>query len=344
MDHPEHEFLFFFDRPYSDTFIFSDNIKPVVLFPPARHPLLWYWWFEHSVPKALNKSKADLFLSPDGYLSLSVKVLSVSIIHDINFHHRPYDLPFWSRKYYRYYFPKYAKKADKIVTVSNYSKKDISSSYYVPEDKIEVAYNGASLIFKPIPENEKEDVKKRYSRGSDYFVFVGTLHPRKNIPGLFRAFDRFKEVSDKDLKLVIVGEKMFMTREIEQTLIRMKFKSDVIFTGRLSPEELRYVYGASTALTFVPFIEGFGLPVVEAMNCDTAILASDATSLPEVGGDAVCYVDPFNVESIAEGMLKITSDERYRSGLIERGRKQCKKFSWDKTAEKLWKVIIEILQ
>ena len=103
--HPEHEFIFLFDRKFSDELIFSDNITPEIIYPQSRHPLLWYWWFEHSVPNALRKHKADLFLSTDGYLSLNTDTPQVNVIHDINFKHHPKDLPFLVRHYYNFYFP-----------------------------------------------------------------------------------------------------------------------------------------------------------------------------------------------------------------------------------------------
>lgn len=120
--HPEHEFYFIFDRKHSDDFIFSDNVTPIELFPQARHPFLYYLWFEFSMPRLLKKLKPDLFLSPDGYLSLKSKIKSLVVFHDLNFEHYPEDIPWLERKNYKYFFPRYAKKADRIATVSEYSK------------------------------------------------------------------------------------------------------------------------------------------------------------------------------------------------------------------------------
>ena len=119
--HPEHEFYFLFDRPYSKEFIFEKNVHPVVISPPTRHPILWYIWFEWRIPKILRKINADVFLSPDGFLSLKSNIPSIAVIHDINFKHHPKNLKFIHRIFYNYFFKKYAKKASRIVTVSNYS-------------------------------------------------------------------------------------------------------------------------------------------------------------------------------------------------------------------------------
>src|SRR5262245_6511853 len=123
--HPEHRFIFLFDRPYDPSFVFGSNVTPLNLFPPARHPLLYTWWFEYSVPKALRNIQADVFLSPDGFLSTRTGVPTLAVIHDINFEHYPKDMPGAYRNYYRTWFPRFARKATRIATVSEFSKKDL---------------------------------------------------------------------------------------------------------------------------------------------------------------------------------------------------------------------------
>jgi glycosyltransferase involved in cell wall biosynthesis len=335
-DHPEHQFLFIFDRPFSDEFIFSGNITPIVLSPPTRHPILWYIWFEFQIPRILKKYKADLFFSPDGYLSLSTRIKQLAAIHDINFAHRPKDLPWLKAKYYNHFFPRFAHRAKRIVTVSYFSKEDIHRTYKIENDKIDVVYNGVNTLYTPTSEEEKMITKAKYADGKDYFLFIGSLHPRKNICGLLRAFDAFRTSVESDVKLLIVGESMFKTSDIELTYEGMRHKNDVVFTGRLGNEELHQVLGASLALTFVPFFEGFGIPVIEAMNAGVPVICSNTTSLPEVGGQAVLYVDPFEMSQIKDAMIKIFREKDLRDSLIEKGFRQKEKFSWDKTAELLW--------
>jgi glycosyltransferase involved in cell wall biosynthesis len=335
-DHPEHKFIFIFDRPFADEFIFSDNVIPVVVSPPTRHPVLWFIWFELQIPRILRKYKADLFFSPDGYLSLNTRVRQLAAIHDINFAHRPKDLPWLKAKYYNYFFPRFARKAKRIVTVSYFSKEDINRTYRIDPDKVDVVYNGVNTAYTPTSEEQNVKTKEVYSSGKDYFLFIGSLHPRKNICGLLRAFDGFRTSVDADMKLIIVGESMFKTADIEMTYEGMRFKDDVIFTGRLSNEELHWVLGASLALTFVPYFEGFGIPVIEAMNAGVPVICSNTTSLPEVGGDAVLYVDPFSVGQIKDAMIRIYKEKEFREALIQKGFIQRRKFSWDKTAELLW--------
>lgn len=341
--HPEHRFIFLFDRKFSSEFVFSDNIIPVVIPPQARHPLLWKLWFEVSVPFVLKKYKANLFLSPDGYLSLKSKIPSVAVIHDLNFEHYPKDIPPAASNYYRKYFPKFAAHASRIATVSEFSKNDIVERYKISPDIIDVVYDGANEAYKPLDAEEINAVRKQYANGCPYFIFVGALQPRKNIANLFKAFDLFKKKKQTDVKLLIVGNKQFWTNDIEQAYAGMQHKADVIFTGRLSIEELTKVMAASLALTYVSYFEGFGIPIVEAMRCNVPVITSNVTSMPEISGDAALLVDPFSTESIAEAMLKIETDEKLRNTLIEKGKIQNQKFTWDKAADLLWQTIEKTL-
>lgn len=341
--HKEFQFYFIFDRKFSDEFIFSDNITPVVVAPQARHPFLYYLWFEHSLPKVFKKIKPDLFFSPDGYLSLASDVKSMCVFHDLNFEHYPRDLPYLERKNYKYFFPKYALKAARVATVSEYSKQDIVKQYHISPDKIDVVYNGANEGFKPLGETEQQKIREKYTDGKPYFIFVSALHPRKNLVNLFKAFDDFKEQKSSAIKLMIVGEKMWWTKEIEQAYESMKYKEEVIFSGRLVFSELQSALASALALTYVSYFEGFGIPIVEAFYSGTPVITSNVTSMPEVAGDAALLIDPFSVQSITEAMLKVSSDEVFRNSLIEKGKKRSENFTWQKSADRLWASIEKVL-
>jgi len=342
-NHPDDHFVFLFDRDFDEEFLFADNITPIILSPPARHPFLFYWWFEFSVASFLNKFKPDLFISPDGYLSLRSNCKQLAVIHDLNFEHYPNDVSFLVRKYYRYFFPKFARKATRIATVSEYSKNDIHQQYGITPSLIDVVFNGCNAKFTPVEEEIKLATKKQYTYGCDYFVFVGALHPRKNISRLFQAFDSFKTKQKSNVKLVIVGEKYYWTSEIKMTYLKMKHKEDVLFTGRLSQVELRKVIASALALTYVPYFEGFGIPILEAFNCDVPVITSNATSMPEVAGDAALLVDPFSVDSIEKAMSSIFSSQLLRNELILKGRKRKLNFDWDKTANALWESVMKTI-
>ena len=338
-NHPEHEFLFLFDRKYSEEFIFSDNVTPIIVPVQARHPILFHIWFEWMVPPVLRKHNVDLFLSPDGYLSLNSEKKQLAVIHDINFEYYPRHLPYAVRKYLRYYFPKFAEKATRIATVSNFSKEDIIRHYEADPEIIDVVYNGVSEVYKPISNSEKITARVKFTGGSDYFIFIGSIQPRKNLRQLFKAFDLFKKEHDTNIKLLIVGEKRWWTKAITRAFDDMKHQDDVIFTGRLEQENLSQALAASLALVYVSFFEGFGIPIVEAMNCDVPVITSNVTSMPEVAGKAGVYVSPFDANSIKEGMEKVAFDKELVARLVEAGKEQRLKFSWDQTADLLWKSI-----
>lgn len=341
--HPETHFCFFFDRRYSAEVIFGDNVTPYILRPATRHPVLWYFWFQCRVTLALKRLKPDLFLSTDGFLPLRTKVPCVNVIHDINFEHRPGDLPLLVRSYYRHFFPRFAHQAARIVTVSEYSRRDIINQYEVNEDLVDLAYNGVNEIYRPISPEEAIEVRNLHTQGCPYFIFVGSLHPRKNITNLLKAFQLFKDENRANYKLVIVGEKFFLTRAMEDQLDRMANRNDVIFAGRQSPAELNRLLGAAWAMTFVPYFEGFGIPLLEAMRCDIPVIASKVTSLPEIAGDAALYVAPESPGSIRDAMIRIVREKGLRKTLVEKGRKRRELFDWDKTAASLWESMEKVM-
>mgnify|MGYP000035026011 FL=1 len=337
--HPEHEFLFLFDRQWSEEFIFSDNVTPVIVPLQARHPILYYIWFEWLIPPILRKNNVDLFLSPDGYLSLSTEKKQLAVIHDINFEYYPRHLPWFARKYYRFFFPKFSDKANRIATVSQFSKEDLIRHYEADPEKIDVVYNGVSDVYQPVSETVKQEARNKHTKGVPYFIFIGSIQPRKNLTQLFKAFDLFKKANNTDIKLLIVGEKRWWTKAIRTAYDEMQFQDDVVFSGRLEQNELSEALASALALVYVSFFEGFGIPIVEAMNCNVPVITSNVTSMPEVAGKAGVYVSPFDSASIQEGMEKVAFDPKLVSGLIEAGKEQREKFSWDKTAQALWNSI-----
>lgn len=337
--YPEVHFVFLFDRPYDPAFVFSENITPIVLWPPARHPFLFYYWMQFSVRPFLKKFKPDLFLSPDGFLALGAKCKQLPVIHDINFAHYPQDLPFWVRNYYNRFFPRFAKEGTRIATVSEFSKGDICKTYGINPEKIDVVYNGINAHFSTIDEATKKAVKERYAKGCDYFLFVGSLSPRKNAGRLIKAFAKFKAETDSTMKLMFAGAIFWGEDELIKLMKELNIESEIIFTGRVPDEALRDITASAFALTYIPYFEGFGIPLVEAMECGTPIIASNVSSIPEVAGRAALYVNPFEVEEIKNAMLKIYSDKNLRGALAYEGNQQKKLFSWDRTANLLWQSI-----
>ena len=192
LNNPTVHFIFIFDRiPHSD-FLFAKNITSKVIGPQAKHPFLYNIWYQFSLKRCLKKLNPDIFVGTNGMIPLNTTTKTLSVIHDLNFEHHPEHLPNLLRKYYCKNFSRFANKSSRIATVSEFSKKDIAASYTIDPSKIDVVYNGPNENFKPIDLEEKKSIQKKYSNDCPYFLFVGTLHPRKNLVNLFTAFDQFK--------------------------------------------------------------------------------------------------------------------------------------------------------
>jgi glycosyltransferase involved in cell wall biosynthesis len=340
---PGVDFHFLFDSGLDEEFVFASNITPHNLFPPAKHAILNIAWFEVSVRNVLRKINPDLFLSPDGILCLGWHGPQYPVIHDINFHHNPRDLKWSNERYYNHFFPKFAHRAKRIATVSEYSRKDIENVYGIDGEKIDVVYNGVNTFLHPISDFEKNETKRKFTNNSDFFVFIGTLHPRKNLLRLLRAFDDFKSETQSEIKLLIIGQALYKSDEIYEAAESLGHKRDVIFLGRVEDAMINKILGSALALTFVPTFEGFGIPIIEAMQCDVPVICSNVTSMPEVAGDAALLVNPLNVIDIKNAMIKIYKSGSLRDDLITKGRIRKTFFSWEKTADLLWASITKCL-
>lgn len=337
--HPEHQFFFLFDRPYDESFLFSDNITPLVVHPQARHPFLWYLFFEYGIPLKLKSIKPDLFLSTDGWIPTQLNIPVVNVIHDLNFVHHPEFVKPVVRRYYNRFFPKFAHKATQLATVSEFSRQDIHQTYQVPLDRINVVYSGNNSAYIPYSLEQQNRVKRKYTDGNDFFLFVGLIHKRKNLDNIFKAFDIFKERQNSPVKLVVVGDKKWWAGEIENAYLQMRYRDDVLMLGR-QPNEVVYELTAATrAVVYTSLFEGFGLPIVDAFNASVPIITSDISSMPEIAGDAAITVNPYSVEQIAEAMSELATDESLRQKLIEKGNARKNLFTWDRTADLLWQTI-----
>jgi glycosyltransferase involved in cell wall biosynthesis len=292
----------------------------------------------------LKKQRPDLFLSMEGFLSLGSHIPQLPVIYDLNFEHYPKDHTFKNRIYYRTFFTKFAQKAARIATISEYSKQDIVKWYSVSEDKIDNVSCGIKQKFSPLKPDEIIQTRQQYTNGLPYFFFIGSMHPRKNIVRLLRAFSMFKVKTQSNLKLVLSGHILWDDASIHSALEKLNLKEDVIFTGRVTDESLRLLLGAAFALSFVPTFEGFGLPIVEAFEAGVPVICSNTTSMPEVAGDAALLVDPFNEQEIAEAMERMCVDADLRLRLVEKGNVQKQQFTWERTADLLFESVRKVLK
>ncbi len=300
-------------------------------FPPTMLNFLWNKI--HIVPIEWLIGKTDIFHSSD-YLQPPTNAPKVSTIHDLTVYKYPQtqhpkiiDAIIRSNKWIK-------KEAKSVIAVSEATKKDIIEILNIPAEKIEVIHEAAGKQFNERVQNEKEkikQVKEKYGIGeTEYILSVGTQEPRKNIARLIKAYQLLSnEVSFGNSSLVIVG-KFGWGEKIAPV-------KGIILTGYVSDEDLPYLYAGARLFVYPSLYEGFGLPILEAMGCGCPVVSSDTSSLPEVGGKAVVYINPENVENIAKGILEAIKPAS-RKILIEAGFIQAQKFSWEKCAQETLKV------
>lgn len=329
---PDASFEFLFDRKYDEEFIFHSNVTPEVVFPPTRHPFLTYTWLQLGVRRYLSQKNPDLYFSFDGFMPLGTRTPRIITIHDLAYAHFPEQIRFSDRWYYQHYMPKFASEAKHIITVSQFSKNDICTNFGLPGENVTSIYNGVSEEFKPIPDARKQTNRKKFTAGSPYFLYLGSIHPRKNVAGLIRAFDAFKKRSSSQKKLLITGRKGWLTGEVEQAYETASSKNDIIFTGYVPKEELPGLVATAEALCYLSLFEGFGLPIVEAMASGVPVICSNRNSMVEVANGAAACVDPDSTDSIAGAMHQIDQDQIFVKQLIASGLERAKSFSWDKAA------------
>jgi len=340
---PEVQFHFFFDRPFDRQFIYASNVTGHVVRPPVRHPWLFDIWFNWMLPRKLKQVKADVFVSTDGFCSLRTQLPQLITVHDLNFMHHPEHMA----PRYRSFLPKRTKQfiqcATAITTVSHYSALDIKTTFGVSKE-VHVIYNAPADVFQPLEPTPVQNIRQRLTNGRPYFLFVSSIHPRKNLERILKAYEMSRKEHDHQMPLVVVGRRFWMNQALDQWIANMQFKEDVLFIGSLEQQELAEITGAAQALIYASLYEGFGIPIVEAMQCGVPVITSNCTSMPEVAGDAALLVDPYNIGEMAQAIGKLANDLELRTALISAGMEQAKKFNWNDSAKLFWEVVENMIE
>ncbi len=313
------------------------------IFPYCPYPGFssFFWSQCISIQKKMFQ-EFDLVHNPVHYPILTKPSANyICTIHDITPVLFPQYHPRWRSFYSRIAIPHLVRHSDRIITDSLQTKKDLISCYSVPQDKISVIYLGASKDFKKLDVHAIDAVRRKYYLNDPFILFIGNLEPRKNIPGLIRAFARCKK-QNGDLTLVIAGRKSWMFEEIFDTISEHNLEKSVKFLDYVPHEDLPALYNAARIFVYVPYYEGFGLPPLEAMQCGTPVITSNTSSLPEIVGDGGIMVDPKDVQGIAEKMIMLDSDEDARKENIRHNLSQSRKFSWEKCAQQTLEVYNEV--
>ena len=266
-------------------------------------------------------------------------------IHDLSFEHLPETFKRRSRTQLRLTVRHSARRASRILSLSEYTRRDIIETYGIDAERVSTIPLAAAEHFGPIDDNrELQRVRHNYGIDGDYILSVGSIQPRKNLARLIRAYALLRGncSADKLPKLVLVGKCAWLYDETLRTLDQAGVKDTVILTGYVPESDLPALYSGALCFVYPSYFEGFGLPPLEAMKCGAPVIVGDRTSLPEVVGNAALAVNPFDVEAIAGAISRLINNSALRRELSAKGQERAKEFSWQDTARKTLTVYTEV--
>ena len=298
------------------------------------------------IPQILSKFKPDIYHHPHFDLPLFHNIPSVVTIHDLKYIRNPHFFPelSWVKRWYmKQMLANSITRAQKVITVSKNTKHDLIDLFNISEEKIKVIYHGLEERFrKKFDFNQMAQVLNKHGIFGKFILFVGERRPHKNIINLIKAFKLVKSNLHYSLKLVIIGKNYANYRDPEIEIARQGLEGDVHIDDFVTDEELVAFYNMTELLILPSYYEGFGFPLIEAMNCRVPVIAANNTSMPEIVGDAGLLVNPEYPEDIAAKILSILKDNQLREKLILKGLKNIKKFTWENTASQTLQVYKQI--
>lgn len=299
------------------------------------------FWEDVNIPINIENENIHIYHTPQNGIGIPFKKDCKNIItlHDIIPSRMPETVSDCYMNIYKKEMPKILEKTDGIITVSNFSKNDIIKEFNFPADKIFVTHLANEHIYKKMNrENCKNILKDKYSISEDYILYVGGFSPRKNILGLINAYSIYADQNPQsNIKLLIVGYKGKSYSIYKRRVEQLNLSDKVVFTGYIPVEHMPLFYNCAEALVYPSFYEGFGLPPLEAMSCGIPIIASNATSIPEIIGDAAYYINPHNNDELFLAINEVLNNKKLWYNLVDRGLKKCAEYTWEKTAEETMK-------
>jgi glycosyltransferase involved in cell wall biosynthesis len=298
------------------------------------------------IPLSLVRERAHLFHEPHYVLPPATRCRAVVTIHDCIHLMFPQYLPGAMAYYYaRFSMWSAVRQADRILTVSETSKRDILKFFDIPPEKVAVIYNAIDERFLAEPDAERMDhVRQRYQLDHPFLLYVGNIKPHKNLGRLIEAFALARANGLGNLRLVIVGDQLSKYPPLRQAVHRHRLDKDVRFLGFQPYDTLSVFYRLARAFVFPSLYEGFGLPPLEAMACGTPVVTSNVSSLPEIAGGAAVLVDPYDPTSIADGIVRAATDEPLREELIRRGLARARDFSWARSVAETHQIYMDVLE
>jgi len=295
-------------------------------------------WTHLRLAAEISRRPPDVLFVPAHVLPLRCPVPAVVTVHDLGYLHYPQAHTPFQRRYLDWTTRRHTRVAQRIIADSQATKDDLIQQYHADAKRIHVVHLGVDPALKPASTREIELVKSKYGIAGDYLLYLGTLQPRKNLPRLLQAFAR---VSQKyPHALVLAGGKGWLYNEIFAKTRSLGLDKRVIFPGFIAPKDKAALLSGASAFVFPSLYEGFGLPALEAMACGAPVLCGNASSLPEIVGNAAILVDPHRVDAISAGIERLLSDAALRQSLVEKGKRRVQNFSWQKAAEQIIEVLM----
>lgn len=334
-----HRYRLYFDQP-----------PPPHLFPPgpweARVIPFPRLWTHVRLSWEVRRHTPDLLFIPAHVLPLLHPARSVVTVHDLGFRYFPQAHRLLDRWYLEWSTWYHARAAGHVIADSEATKRDLIQAYGIPPRRITVVYPGPDESLRRVEDpGAIARVRDHYGISGDYILYLGTLHPRKNLVRLVEAFALVRKRSGPravDSRLVLAGRKGWLYEPLFRRVAALGLEDDVVFTGYLPQAHVAPLLSGARIFAFPSLYEGFGFPVLEAMACGTPVICADSSSLPEVVGDAALLVDPDDVEAWAEALCRLLTDVELRQSLIQRGYHRLHRFSWARAAQQIVEVFAEV--
>jgi glycosyltransferase involved in cell wall biosynthesis len=298
-----------------------------------------FLWTQLCLIRDIKRENIDILYSPTqhGVLFPYNQIVTIHDLLPIHFNYKNSLQRILQSSYYKYILPKVLNKS-RIITVSDNTMNDIINYYNINKERVIRIYNGYNSEQFYVRKEANKYIYKKYGI-INYILGVGASYPYKNYDNALKAFSLLKNEIINDMMFVIVGGRTDYQNQLKMLSHNLGISQNILFIDYVPQAELPYLYSAAKSFLYPSLYEGFGLPVLEAMACGCPVITSKTSSLPEVGGNAVYYVDPYNIEDIANGILKLLKNEELRNKLIISGLKRVENFTWRKTAEQILKVL-----
>ncbi|MFH1598439.1 MAG: glycosyltransferase family 1 protein [Patescibacteria group bacterium] len=339
----KNQYVLFFDYRVTKTREFKQKNVEVKYFPFSEYKKFLPFSYSHMLISAfISRAKLDIYHSPANVIPYTYSGPSVITVHDLAIYKHPEWFPRGQKFSTRLLVPKSLHKAKRIIAVSQATKKDIIKLFKIPAHKIDVIYEG---VFREKPKVGFQAVKKKHGLADDYILFLGTIEPRKNLIGLVHAYaELIKNKRFSKYQLVIAGAKGWKEGEVFKTIRKMKLEDRVLYLGYVAHQDKLSLISNAKVFIFPSYYEGFGLPILEAMELGAPVITSNVSSIPEVTNHSAVHINPTKEKEIVQALAKVLGSAVVRRKLRAAGINKAKQFSWQKCAQQTGAVYRKVYQ